>query len=1331
MSSNSQDLIPEQQPTSGESVSDVKEEEIDFSVVDALPPQKNIDDEKLTNIKEKDDDDDDLKKEKKIKQKKQKDKATTVSFFKLFRFATPLDIIFMVVGSIASLALGAAIPVMTILFAGFINTFFVFVLQQNTCYPECRAAAEQQLDDGVRNYALQFIGLGVAVFAAGYLQMCLWMIAGERQANRLRSLYYSAILRQDITFFDTVSTGDVTTRISGDISLFQEGISEKVGQILQYAATFFGGFIIGFIKGWKLTLVLCTVFPLMAAAGGFMARALSRGTSEGQDAYAAAGGVAEQVFSGIRTVTAFGGQKREIERYTEQLRRAYNLGKRKAYVSGAGLGVLTFIMFGCYGLAFWYGSILVVNHETTGPDILNVFFAVFIGAFSVGNAAPHFTAVSNSMGAAAKLFEVIDRVPIIDSTSSNGQIIQKSSSQGRIEFKNVSFHYPTRPDVQILKNFNLIIEPGQTVALVGSSGSGKSTIISLLERFYDPINGSILLDGIDIKDINIKSLRRQIGLVGQEPVLFAESIKVNIGWGGDPMESEPNLSDIMDACKKSNAHDFIDELPKKYDTVVGEKGSLLSGGQKQRIAIARALIKDPRILLLDEATSALDTESERLVQEALDKAATNRTSIIIAHRLSTIKHADKIVVMKKGEIVEIGQHDELISKQGVYFGLVRAQELETKKTEKKTDEDDEDEELSSSSNEDTSVIIDEKKHKLHLRKISTKGSTIKSIKTDEEIIKEDTEKKLLQKTPLARVFKLCKPEYGLMFIGCIGAAVNGSVMPLFSLVFSSILDAFSRTDQLDQLQKAANFWSMCFAILAVVSFLANFAQLSMFMLSGERLTKRLRKLTFEALMRQEIAYFDDEKNGTGVLTSKLAVDATKVEGLSGGLMGTVIQNLCSLTLGFGLAFGFGWKLTLVILAASPAVVIAGFLEMRAMTGFGSKTRAAYEGTGQIVQQSVSNMRTIAALTREETFKNTYQDALKEPHKIAIKGSLLSSFGFGTSQGILYFIWSLAFWYGSKLVETGEYDLQRMLRVMFAVVFTAVSLGQMSTFAPDVAKAKVAALSIFEILDRKSLINPTDNEGKDRPAPVLGDSSFHSVHFKYPARPNVPILRGLDLSIYSGKTIALVGSSGSGKSTVISLLLRFYDADSGEIEVEGVNLKQWNLEYLRANMALVGQEPVLFDLTIEQNIAYGKEGCTREEIEEAAKEANIHNFITSLPDGYDTRVGEKGTQLSGGQKQRVAIARALIRSPKILLLDEATSALDSESEKVVQNALNKASKGRTTLTIAHRLSTIQNADLILVCKKGKIVESGKHFDLINQKGLYYELVNKQTLIKKND
>ncbi|CAG8807783.1 5445_t:CDS:2, partial [Cetraspora pellucida] len=575
MSKNSQDLTPEpklmQDDLASLPTTDVKEEEIDFSVVDALPQQKIDNSEKsiITN-------NDDLKKVKKLNQKKQKEKAAAVSFFKLFRFATPLDIIFIIIGSLSSLALGFAIPVMTIIFADFINSFFLFELQKNTCFPICKDVAVQGLDDNVRTNAFHFIILGVIVFTVGYLQMSLWMISGERQANKLRLIYYSAILRQDITFFDTVSTGDVTTRISGDIALFQEGISEKVGQVLQFSAMFFGGFIIGFVKGWKLTLVLCCVFPLLAAVGGFMTKALDKGTTEGQDAYAVAGGIAEQVLSGIRTVIAFGGQKHEVERYTVQLENAYIMGRKKAFVSGLSLGLLMFTMFCCYSLAFWYGSILIVNHEMTGPGILNVFFAVFIGAYSISNAAPRFTAITNSMGAAAKLFEVIDRIPIIDSTSPNGQVIQKSSSQGRIEFKNVSFHYPTRSDVQVLKNFNLIIEPGQTVALVGSSGSGKSTIVNLLERFYDPTSGSILLDDVDIKNINIKSLRRQIGLVGQEPVLFSESIKVNVGWGGDPMESDPTLDDIIEACKKSNAHDFINELPKKYDTIVGEKGSLLS-----------------------------------------------------------------------------------------------------------------------------------------------------------------------------------------------------------------------------------------------------------------------------------------------------------------------------------------------------------------------------------------------------------------------------------------------------------------------------------------------------------------------------------------------------------------------------------------------------------------------------------------------------------------------------------------------------------------------------------------------------------------------------------
>ncbi|CAG8533060.1 15494_t:CDS:2 [Funneliformis mosseae] len=1177
---------------------------------------------------------------------------------------------------------------MTIIFGKFIQSFFDFEFAINTGSDV--GVAKEKLNDDVKRNAYYFLGLGCAVFVFSYGQMSFWMFSGERQAKRIRELYYTAILRQDIAFFDTVSTGDVTTRISGDTSLYQEGISEKVGLILQQFATFIGGFAVAYTTGWKLSLVLTAIIPLLAVAGGVMAKAISNDASQGQDAYAEAGGIAEQVLSGIRTVVSFGGEKRELARYNNKLNDAYKIGVKKAFISGAGLGAMMFIMFGSYGLAFWYGSILIVKGEQTGSEVLNVFFAVIIGAFSIGNAAPHFSSVGNALGAATKLFAVIKRVPTIDSSSNAGKNINRSELVGKIEFKNIKFHYPTRPEVQVLNDFNLTIEPGQTVALVGSSGSGKSTIVGLLERFYNPISGTITLDGEDIKNFNVKSLRTQIGLVGQEPVLFPESIKQNILWGADPFKKEQTLEHVIEACKKANAHDFIDELPKKYDTLVGEKGALLSGGQKQRIAIARALIKDPPILLLDEATSALDTESEKLVQDALDNASTNRTTIVIAHRLSTIKNADKIVVMSKGEIIEVGRHDELIAKQGAYFGLVKAQELKTRQLGSEDINDNEDDEddssLSNQTEDETTINFDDKHHNLHLRRMSTKASTVKSGgKTEQEILEESEAEKLLQKMPLSRVFRMNSPEAILIFIGTISAAVNGAIMPLFSLIFSSILTVFSRTDQPIELRKQANFWAGMFGVLALVAFLCNFFQISCFMLSGERLTRRLRSLTFEALMKQEIGYFDDENNGTGILTSKLAVDATK-----------------------GIAFYFGWKLTLVILAAAPVVAIGGFLEMKSLAGFGAKTRKAYEGTGQIVQQSVSNMRTISALTREDTFRTMYIEAIRIPHKIAIKGSFLSSFGFAASQGFLYFVWSLAFWYGGQLIISREYE---------------------TTFAPNTAKAKVAALSIFEILDRESKIDVSDTEGKDRPTPVTGEARIERAHFNYPARPDIHILKGLDMSILAGKTIALVGSSGSGKSTVISLLLRWYDVNSGKVDIEKINIKDWNLEYLRSNLALVGQEPVLFDSTIRESIAYGKDGCSQEEIETAAKGANIHNFIMSLPDKYDTRVGEKGTQLSGGQKQRVAIARALIRSPKLLLLDEATSALDSESEKVVQNALDKASKGRTTLTIAHRLSTIQNADLILVCKKGKIVESGNHMELISQQGLYYELVNKQTLMKK--
>jgi ABC-type multidrug transport system fused ATPase/permease subunit len=569
------------------------------------------------------------------------------------------------------------------------------------------------------------------------------------------------------------------------------------------------------------------------------------------------------------------------------------------------------------------------------------------------------------------------------------------------------------------------------------------------------------------------------------------------------------------------------------------------------------------------------------------------------------------------------------------------------------------------------------------------------------------------------------PEKWLILAGTLGSMVNGATMPLFAVVFSKFLNVFSLVDQPDELRSQANFYALMFVLIAVVCFFAWFAKIGIFALSGERLTKRLRSLSFRALLRQEMAYFDDPKNGTGALNARLSTEAEDVRGFSGVLVGNFIEAATSLTAGLIIAFLSGWKLTLVVLACMPLMVIGTYAKMRTLTGYGSEAKTAYEDSAQTASEAVENMRTVASLVQEDMFLSNYRTKITKPHKINVRGALLASVGFGFYQGLTYLVYSVAFYYGSRLVVTGEYRVDNMLLVLFAVVFSAAGLGQFASSTPNLTKAKIAALSIFDLLDRTSSIDPLQ-QGNHAAATARGTLEGRTINFSYPIRPEIPVLRGLDMDILEGKTVAFVGTSGCGKSTVVSLAQRFYDVNQGHVDFDAHDVRQWNLDSLRGHMSLVGQEPVLFDLSVGENIAYGLENPSQELIEQAAKAANIHDFVVDLPEGYDTRVGDRGVQLSGGQKQRVAIARAIIRNPRLLLLDEATSALDSENERLVQDALDRAAQGRTTIVIAHRLATVQTADLILVLKEGKVVESGTHDALLEMEGLYYALVQRQTL-----
>ncbi|KAJ7520451.1 hypothetical protein O6H91_19G006400 [Diphasiastrum complanatum] len=1033
-----------------------------------------------------------------------KDSKLIVPFYKLFSFADLLDIVLMIVGTTGAIINGMAVPMMALLFGQAANAF-----GQNAGDPHATAHA-------VTKVAVRFLYLGMVSSVASFSEVASWMCTGERQATRIRGMYLKAILRQDITFFDVeTNMREVTGTMSRDTILIQAAIGEKVGTFVRLVTTFLGGFFIAFIEGWKLTLVMLSSMPLLISAGGTMGFVISRMSSRGQEAYAEAGTVVEQVVSGIRTVASFTGEKKAVDTYYSCLQKAYKAGVTQGLASGLGLGCAFFIMFCSYALALWYGSKLIVHEGYTGGTVISVITTVVIGGISMGQASPSLSAFAAGQAAAYKMFEVIHRKPAIDVFNLKGTVFEDIN--GDIEFRHVDFTYPARPDVPVFRDFCLTIPGGTTAALVGESGSGKSTVISLIERFYDPQAGKILIDHLDIMKMQLKWLRQQIGVVSQEPVLFGGSIKENIAYGKDGA----TLEEIKTAAELANAAKFINRLPQGIDTQVGEHGTQLSGGQKQRVAIARAILKNPRILLLDEATSALDAESERVVQEALDRIMVNRTTVVVAHRLSTIKNADSIAVVQRGVIVERGTHSRLLENpDSAYSQLVRLQA--TNQPEQTIyaliDPDGIEPSAAAASLTRASSRNYESKRSFGrgLRNFFPFGHSKQ--RTSFQMGKEKDPKKGksadVKDTLIFRLATLHKPEALVFVLGSLAAVANGATFPLFGLLLSTIIGTFFEGKP-HKLSKDANFWSVMFVALAGLCGLAAPSQIYCFTIAGHRLIRRIRHLTFDKIVRQEIGWFDEAERSSGAIGARLSTDAAQLRSMVGDPLSLVVQNLATITVGLLIAFTAIWQLASLILAVIPLLALQSFMQMRSMKGFTADVKVSYEEASHIAHDAVSSIRTVVSFCAEEKVLALYEEKCKISVKNGIRQGMISGSGLGISNFVTFACNALSFWYGGYLVEQHKTTFKKVFRVIFVITMSAMAVSQSAGLAPDISKVKAALDSVFRILDCKSKIDPADPSGATIPA-VKGDIEFRHVSFKYPTRPEIQIFRDVCLFVHAGQ-----------------------------------------------------------------------------------------------------------------------------------------------------------------------------------------------------------------------
>ncbi|TPR02150.1 La domain family protein [Aspergillus niger] len=1202
---------------------------------------------------------------------------STANIFTIYRTANTSQLCLLFLSGCCAIVAGAAMPLVTVVYGNFAREF---ITGDNNAPDEIR--------DRVQSLALYLVYIAIGSLVTTAISTFGFNTIGEQISRQLQQKYLASALRQNMAYFDVVGIGELTSHMDQDMKLIQAGISQKNGH--------FAGIMI------SQPIALLTLIGVM---GGFLSLTQRRSLAQ----YVRADNLAQEVLSAMRSVIASRSQERYGKRYYEALRHPAELDFRERFIFGMLVAGSFMVMHWANGLGFWQADHLLRQGHCTISEVLTILYAMAVAGGMLSQALPSIVNITQANAAVSRVFSVIERESPIDPSASTG--VTHSRVRGEISFEDIHFTYPSRPEGKVLKGVDFVVPAGHTVAFVGPSGSGKSTVFALLERLYHPHSGRIMLDGEPIDAMNVSWLRSQIGYVGQDVTLFRASIHDNIAYGLPKAAAEKKDAYairklVIEAAKVAQIHDFVASMPKEYNTMIEAHGSNLSGGQKQRLAIARAIISQPAILLLDEATAALDSRCEKAVQEALDKAVKGRTTLIIAHRLSTVQNADKIIVMKDGQILDQGSHAELLSTSAMYRELVRHQALET------------------SIRSEGDRLIRPRPHSLSTHEEHSKDILVKFDTVD---IPEDG---LLatrsSSSSVGHVWSLNRPEFPYIAAGVSFSVLAGITYPVQAIFFGNGIMSMVNPS-LSTGGHNVQFWASMYLTLGIIAFVVYSVRGYCFAVSASQLVLRARSQLFKHLLVNDLPFFQDKDNSIGALVSFLASGPRQITGVSGTSLGLVAESIVMLATGITIGCIFGWKLGLAATATVLLVVVSGFMQYHTVVRVQEYIKRDTSAVA-IAHEALSAIKTVTVLGLQKAISASFESASHRDSQRKYWLKFAATYACTTSLRVLTI--AFVFWYGgTHLIATGEYNVQQFFICFAATMWGSQSASVLFAHAPDIAGSQAAAARLEELM-RAGISAAThrklNNGDADVPS-ITTNVSLRRVNFRYPSHPSQLALKDVSFNAPAGAFIALVGATGSGKSSVINLLERFYTGETGAIALDDMPIEQYNLDCYRGYLALVDQNPCLIGETLSDCLQSGELVVLDDEILAALEDVGLADYVLSLPQGLSTPVMANGSTLSGGQRQRMAIAKALLCGPKILLLDEATSALDSASEELVQGTLQRVMKGRTVIAVAHRLRTIVDADEILVFKHGQIVERGTHKELMQLEGEYWQMARLQQVM----